>query len=45
VLAKFVLDVSLATEIGSPVVIAFVVFCLVGLMTGRGKTEKTYGKR
>jgi Na+/proline symporter len=34
VLTKFVLDLSLAAEIGSPVVIAFVVYCLTGLVLG-----------
>jgi SSS family solute:Na+ symporter len=32
VITKFILDVSLATEIGSPVVIAFVIYCLAGLL-------------
>jgi len=35
VLTKFVLDLPLAAEIGSPVIIAFVVYCLTGLLLGR----------
>ena len=35
VITKFILDVSLATEIGSPVVITFIVYCVVGLLTRR----------
>ena len=34
VLTKFVLDLSLAAEIGSPVLVAFVVYCLIGLVLG-----------
>jgi Na+/proline symporter len=33
VLTKFVLDLSLAGEIGSPVLISFVVYCMTGLIT------------
>lgn len=39
VITKFILDVSLATEIGSPVVITFVIYCLTGLIDP-GKTGK-----
>jgi Na+/proline symporter len=35
VLTKFVLDLPLAAEIGSPVLIAFVVYCLCGLLMGK----------
>lgn len=38
VLSKFILEVSLAAEIGSPVVVSFIVYCLAGLLTGREKT-------
>ncbi len=32
VITKFILEVPLATEIGSPVVITFIVYCLTGLI-------------
>jgi len=35
ILAKFMLDISLAAEIGSPVVTAFVVYCLAGWLIPR----------
>jgi len=35
VLAKFVLEVPLAAEIGSPVAVTFIVYCLVGLLAGK----------
>jgi Na+/proline symporter len=38
VLTKFVLEVPLAAEIGSPVVVTFIVYCTVGLLTGGGST-------
>ncbi len=37
VVTKFLLDVSLAAEIGSPVVVTFIIYCLVGLSTSYGK--------
>jgi Na+/proline symporter len=39
VVVKFLIDVSLATEIGAPVVITFVIYCLIGLILGQ-KTGK-----
>ena len=33
VLTKFVLDLSMAAEIGSPVVVTFIVYCATGLLT------------
>ena len=38
VLTKFALEVPLAAEIGSPVVVTFIVYCTVGLITGGGGT-------
>ena len=35
VIAKFMLEVSLAAEIGSPVLVTFIVYCLVGLIAGK----------
>jgi len=40
VLAKFVLDLSLAAEIGSPVVVTFIVYCLTGLLIGKVSEQK-----
>ncbi len=37
VMTKFILEVSLATEIGSPVVITFAIYCLTGLLAGKDK--------
>jgi len=39
VMTKFVLDLSLAAEIGSPVVISFIVYCLTGLLTGKTQNK------
>jgi SSS family solute:Na+ symporter len=39
VITKFLLEVSLATEIGSPVVISLLVYCMMGIITSR-KTLK-----
>ena len=33
VLTKFVMDLSMAAEIGSPVVVTFIVYCVTGLLT------------
>ena len=35
VMTKFILDFPLAAEIGSPVVVTFVVYCVTGLLTRR----------
>ncbi len=40
VITKFMVEVPLAAEIGSPVAVAFVVYCLVGLLTGKAVTLK-----
>jgi Na+/proline symporter len=39
VITKFLVEVPLAAEIGSPVAVAFIVYCLVGLLTGKTKKE------
>lgn len=38
VITKFILEVPLAAEIGSPVIVAFLVFCITGLSTRKGST-------
>ena len=39
---KFIVSVSLAAEIGGPVGVAFIIYCLVGLITRRGSANKFY---
>ncbi len=41
VITKFIIQVPLAAEIGSPVFVTFIVYCLVGLLTGRGDAKKS----
>ena len=38
VMTKFILDLSLAAEIGSPVVITFLVYCATGLLTRKSSS-------
>jgi Na+/proline symporter len=40
-ITKFMVEVPLAAEIGSPVAIAFVAYCLAGLITGRSGMRNT----
>jgi SSS family solute:Na+ symporter len=40
VFTKFILEVSLAIETGAPVIIAFAVYCLVGLLAPRKFMKK-----
>ena len=40
VLTKFIVQVPLAAEIGGPVLVAFIIYCLVGLITMRSSAKK-----
>ena len=40
VLTKFIIEVPLAAEIGSPVVVTFIVYCLVGLLVGKSHLKE-----
>jgi hypothetical protein len=42
VLTKFIIDVPLAAEIGSPVVVTFIVYCLVGLLVGKSHIKEEH---
>jgi Na+/proline symporter len=44
VIAKFMIEVSLAAEIGSPVVVTFIVYCLVGLLAGKKYNKEKQGE-
>ncbi len=39
ILTKFIIHVPLAAEIGSPVLVTFIVYCLVGVITARNGTK------
>ena len=41
VMTKFIVQVSLAAKIGLPVMVAFIVYCMVGLITRAGNAKKT----
>lgn len=41
VLTKYIVQVSLAAEIGLPVMVAFIVYCLVGVITRGSIAKKT----
>ncbi len=40
VMTKFILEVPLAAEIGSPVMVTFIIYCLTGLITGGERARK-----
>ena len=41
VLTRYIVQVSLAAEIGLPVMVAFIVYCLVGVITRGSNAKKT----
>ncbi len=45
VITKFIVDVPLAAEIGSPVLVTFIVYCLTGLLLGQKDAKKPTDER